>query len=95
MSAEDIHLCLYAFFQPVLQRGGCLSFQRKRNTPGSEDIIGRVKEGTDTSDSQIIHRLIDDLLQHDGSQAASSARDASRRNSSIPWQPIRVATIAM
>ena len=69
MSAEDIHLCLYAFFQPVFQRGGCLSLQRKRDAPGSEDIIGRVKEGTDTSDSQIIHRLIDDFLQHDGSQA--------------------------
>ena len=74
--AEDVHLSLRANLTTTLCRGGGLLLQGKLDPTGLQDFVGGLQEWEYPSDTQIGHRLVDDLLHlHGGDAHLEGGRD--------------------
>lgn len=60
--AEDIDLCLFAFFAAVIRRRGRLFFEGKANALRDKNFVRRFQKRESPADSEISNRLTDDLL---------------------------------
>ena len=68
LRTENVGLGLGALFQPVGHGGRGLPGKRQGDAARREHLVGPVQEGEHTAHAEVVHCLVDNLLDHDGSE---------------------------